>query len=79
MASAFQRAVTITPHDSTNITGGAVDAIYVGGAGAAVLVFADDTTATFAGLLAGSVLPVSRVKRVNATGTTATNLLGLRN
>lgn len=76
----YNYAAAITKSDSVNITlpGSAVKvaAIFVGGAGNLVAVFEDDSTATFVGLAAGTVLPVS-VKRVNSTNTTATSLLAL--
>ena len=68
-------AFAITPHNSTDfdqVTRG----IYVGGAGDVIAVMSDGTAVTFTGALAGSILPV-RAKRVNATGTTATALVGL--
>jgi hypothetical protein len=72
----YRRAVAITPHDSTNMA--TCDAIYVGGAGNMVVVFDDDTTATFTAVPVGTTLRV-RAKRVNSTSTTATNLLALYN
>jgi hypothetical protein len=51
-------------------------AIYVGGAGDLAVTLASGDTVTFAGLGAGSLLPV-RAQKVLATGTTATGLLGL--
>lgn len=68
--------VAITPHNSTNFTDGLCDAIYVGGAGAVVVVWSDDSTSTFAAVPVGTVLYV-RAKRVNSTSTTATNLVAL--
>lgn len=65
----------ITPSDATNLPGGC-RAIYVGGAGNIVLVDTEDNAVTFVGVLAGQILPCS-VKRVNATSTTATSLVGL--
>lgn len=50
--------------------------IYVGGAGNLVVVMEDGTVGTFVAVPVGTVLPV-RAFRVNATGTTATNLVGL--
>lgn len=69
------RAFVITPHDSTNFTR-ATRGIYVGGAGNVVVVFDDGSTATFLSVPAGLILPV-RATRVNATDTTATNMVGL--
>lgn len=51
--------------------------VYVGGAGDISCVpFNCKTTHVFKGLRAGQVLPV-QVKRLNASGTTATNLVGM--
>lgn len=66
----------ITPSDSTNYADGEADAIYVGGAGNAVVVRPDGTTVTFSGLLAGNIYSI-KSDRVNSTGTTATNMVAL--
>lgn len=71
-----QSFVAVTPHDSTNITGGPVRSLYVGGAGNLVAVGLDDAAVTFVGVAAGTVLPIA-VKRVNSTNTTATSIVGL--
>lgn len=68
-------AFAITPSDSTNFTDVA-RSIYVGVAGNIAVVTLAGNTVTFVGAAAGSVLPVA-AKRVNATNTTATNLVGL--
>ncbi len=75
LESPATRALAITPSDTVNLTFFS-RAIYVGGAGNISVVMLNDSTVTFIGLLAGSVLPV-RVKRVNSAGTTATNLIAL--
>lgn len=49
--------------------------IYVGGAGD-VAVILGGSTLTFVGVVAGSILPISPT-RVMATGTSATDLIGL--
>jgi stage V sporulation protein SpoVS len=76
----YNFAQAITKSDSVNIAtvgaGAKVDAIYVGGAGTIVAVFANGETATITGALAGTILPIS-VVRVNSANTTATNLLAL--
>ncbi len=72
----YDLAAAVTPHDSTNLTNGPTDGIYVGGIGNVVAVWVDGTTATFVGVPAGTILPI-RVKRINSTSTTATNLLAL--
>jgi len=65
----------ITPNDGADLTR-TPRSIYVGGAGNIALITSKGTTVTFTGLAAGSVLPI-RANRVLATGTTATNLIGL--
>lgn len=66
---------SVTPHNSTNFSQNA-RALYVGSGGTISLVAADGTQATFAGVPSGYVLPV-QCKRVNATGTTAANIVGM--
>jgi hypothetical protein len=73
--SPASRGFTITPSDTTPFTE-PCRAIYVGGAGDVTWVGLDGVACTFVGVAAGSILPV-RAMRVNATGTTATNLRGL--
>lgn len=69
-------AAAVTPNDSNDLAVTA-RALYVGGAGDLSLVLVGDTAAvTFAAVPAGSVLPL-RVKRVRATGTTATAIVAL--
>jgi hypothetical protein len=79
MEATYNLARAITPHDSTNIVQpGAhrhTDAVYVGGAGVVQAVFPDGTAVAFTAV-AGQILPIG-VIRVNATGTTATLLVGL--
>lgn len=66
----------ITPDDETDVTN-TTRAIYVGSAGDVAVILDDDETAiTFGGVSAGLILPV-RVRRVLATGTTASGILGL--
>lgn len=80
----FTKAVAITTSDTVNFTAAGTgppsditcDAIYVGGAGNMVVVLADGTAVTFNGVAAGSIIPI-RAIRVNATNTTATNLVAL--
>jgi hypothetical protein len=68
-------ALAVTPSDSTDFTR-RVRGLYVGGAGDISAVFSDGSTATLAGVPAGSVLP-AYIRRVNSTGTTATNIVAL--
>lgn len=64
----------VTPHDSNNLSNNGI--LYVGGAGDVALVTTNGNSVTFSGVQAGSFLPV-QVRRVNATNTTATNILVL--
>lgn len=66
----------VTPNDSTDLTLGTCRALYVGGAGDVSIVDLGGETVVFVGALAGSVLPI-QTARVNATGTTATNIVAL--
>jgi hypothetical protein len=50
--------------------------LYVGGAGNVVVVTPSGTSATFAGVAAGAILPV-QARRVNSTNTTATSIVAL--
>lgn len=79
----YNYATAITKSDTVNIAVATpvgqncrMLGIYVGGAGNIVAVFDDDTTQTFTGCLAGTILPIA-CKRVNSGSTTATNLLAL--
>lgn len=66
----------VTPSNTTDFPI-AFRAIWVGGAGDVAIVANGDTTAVvYVGALAGSIIPM-RGKRVNVTGTTATNLVGM--
>lgn len=74
--STARRAVAVTPHDDNDLASNA-KALYVGGAGAVAVIAAGDTEAvTFAGVPAGTILPV-QVKRVLDTGTDATGIVAL--
>lgn len=55
----------------------AYSGIYVGGAGNVSVVMEDGSTVTFTAPPVGTILPI-RVKRVRATLTTATLLIGLQ-
>lgn len=68
-------AFAITPHDTNNlpfVTRG----IYVGSEGNVRVQLLDGDPVTFTGAQVGSILPIQAV-RVFATGTTASNLIGL--
>lgn len=69
-------AITITPNDATDLSK-VTRGLYIGATGnVRVLLYYDTVPVTFVGAVTGSVLPI-RVKRVYATGTTATSLVGL--
>lgn len=65
----------ITPSNTTDFTFTA-RSIRVGVAGDVVAVREDGTAVTFKGCYAGEILPIVAI-RVNATGTTATDLVGM--
>ncbi len=72
------QSAAVTPSDTVDIAGGIVRALWVGGGGSVAVMLGDDTAATtYAGVPAGTLLPFA-VKRVFATGTTATLLVGVR-
>lgn len=72
-----QKGFSITPDDSNDLSL-STRAIYTGKGGTLVCTLLDDTSdTTFTTLPAGMILPI-RVKRVKATGTTASmDLVGL--
>ena len=67
--------VVITPSDTGSLVNTA-RALYVGGAGNISIQPLEGAAVTLVGVPAGALLPIS-VTRVNVTGTTATNLVGL--
>jgi hypothetical protein len=78
----YNFAQAITKSDTVNIAqvgGGAspIAAVYIGAAGNFVVVWPDDTTSTFVGALAGTILEVGCFKRINSTNTTAASMLAL--
>ncbi len=66
--------VPITPTDNTAI--GPFEALYIGGAGNVALVPVGSTTPVTFACIAGQILP-QEFQGINATGTTATGLVGL--
>jgi hypothetical protein len=76
------RAAAVTPSNTVDIPyvgGGDIKwdcVLYIGGAGNIRVLTAGEDDVTFNGVLAGSFLPV-QVKRVFASGTTATNIVAL--
>lgn len=64
----------ITPHASTELLF-KTRAVYVGGAGNVVAVGSDGAEVTFAGVLAGTILPIRAVRIDDSS--TATNMVAL--
>jgi hypothetical protein len=71
--SEYATAAAVTPSDTTAVS---FRGVWVGGAGNLAVVTEGGNTVTFTAVPAGTLLPVA-VKAVNATNTTATNIVGL--
>lgn len=69
------RAFAITPNNSTDLTN-VTRGIYVGASGDLKVDLMNGDAVTFVGLAAGVIHPMC-VKRVYATGTTATGIVGV--
>ncbi|OSP55723.1 hypothetical protein [Pseudoruegeria sp. SK021] len=67
-------AESITPGNGT--LGHVTRAIYVGGGGDLAVEFMSGTQVTLRGVPAGVILPI-RLRKVLASGTSATNIIGL--
>lgn len=78
MARSDQAAggVAVTPSDSVNI-GFLTFGLWVGGAGNVTAVMGNGDVVLFTAVAAGTLLPI-QVSRVNATGTTATAMVALK-
>lgn len=71
------KLLAITKSDATDLTANKIRALWIGGAGDVAVIALNDTAAvTIAGVVAGTLLPVSVVK-VMSTNTTATNIVGI--
>lgn len=68
-------AFAVTPADGSDLAD-VTRAIFVGGSGTLSVIMLSGQQVTFQGLVAGTMLPI-RVRRIRATGTTATAILGL--
>ncbi len=66
----------VTPDDDTDFANNA-RGLYIGGAGNVVAVTLNGDAVTFSAVPVGTILPIF-CKRVNATSTTATNIVALR-
>lgn len=64
-----------TPSDGADLAD-VTRAVYVGGSGNISVVFQSGAEVTLVGVVGGTILPL-RVRRIKATGTTATGLVGL--
>lgn len=73
----FISGKAITPSDTVDITGGILRGFYVGVSGDVAVIMADGSTVTWPALAAGVPHPI-QVKRILATGTTATGIVGGR-
>lgn len=71
-----QGAVAVTPNDSADLTTVPTKGIYVGVSGDLKVTLNDGSTVTFVSLSSGVIHPLA-VKRVFATGTTATSVLAV--
>lgn len=76
MAQTAYSFATITASDATDIPGGPCEAMWVGTGGDVVVVGAQGSVVTFKNVPSGFMLLV-KAKRVNATNTTATDLVAL--
>ncbi|RWO34743.1 MAG: hypothetical protein EOS10_00115 [Mesorhizobium sp.] len=72
-AASAKDGFAVTPSDATAIK---ADALYVGVTGNVAVVTWRDTTLTFVGVPAGTVIPIT-CKKVMSTNTTATSIVGL--
>jgi hypothetical protein len=72
----YNEWVTITPSDTVDLGSGPTAGVLVGGAGDVAAVMTNNRAVTLTGLPAGAWVPI-KAKRINATGTTATNLVAL--
>ncbi len=68
-------AFAIAASDTVNLAD-VTRALYVGGGGDLSVVMLSGETALFSAVVTGTILPL-RVRRVNATGSTASDLVGL--
>ena len=74
-----RKALAVTPSDTVDLTLGPTRGLYNGGAAACAIavILADDTAAvTLSNVAAGSFMPI-RAKRVMATNTVCTGIVGL--
>lgn len=71
----FSDAAAVTPSDTTFVD---FHGLYVGGVGDVAYVTGAGNTVTLKAVPTGTYLPHIRVTKVNATNTTATNIVGFK-
>ncbi|MCM3444387.1 spike base protein, RCAP_Rcc01079 family [Metabacillus halosaccharovorans] len=74
--SSVNDAITVTPSDSSNLSKGISKGFYLGASGNVKVDLASGTTITLNSLAAGVIHPIA-VKKVHATGTTATGIVAV--
>jgi hypothetical protein len=70
-----EQGAAVMPDDASDLAA-VTRALYVGGAGDLAVLMPDGTPLLFGAVAAGTLLPL-RVRRVLATGTSATRIVGL--
>ena len=75
MVMTATQAVAVTPSDSVNIGNGGAPLFYIGVSGDVTLVTKDGGTVTYKAVPVGYLFQAAT--RINATGTTATNILAV--
>lgn len=73
-SNSYRDAVSITPADSDIDH---VSALYIGGAGNVAVIAVGGGEVTFNSVPAGTILPIA-CTQVKSTGTSATNIVGLK-
>lgn len=74
---AYNVFAAVTPSNTADLPNpGVSDALWVGGAGTLAIQGTDGQTVSIAAVAAGATLPI-KVRRVLATGTTATTIVAL--
>lgn len=76
MPDVFNQWVAVTPSNTVDLPW-LTHSVWVGGAGNVAAVMQDGSVGTFTGVTAGELLPII-ARRINSTGTTATNLVAMR-
>ena len=69
--------ISVTKSDATEYDP-PLRGLYVGVSGDVAVTFTDDTTVTYVGLVAGVIHPITNIKKILSTGTTATSIVAHR-